>query len=104
VGEEQATPTEGASVVMEIGGAIGAVVVHTPDGLEGEEIELWPEDGTGPLTHAVVRRRHLGDGCRLAAVFPRLEAGAYTLRSARHLAVAPRKVSVRGGQVTAADW
>jgi hypothetical protein len=89
---------------MEIGGVIGAVVVHTPDGLEGEEIEVWAEDGTGPVTHAVVRRRHMGDGCRLAAVFPALDAGDYTLHSVRDLAAAPRKVSVRGGQVTAADW
>ena len=64
---EQARPTEGASVVMDIGGAIGAVVVHTPGGMEGDEIELWPADGTGPLTHALVRRRHVGQCCRFAA-------------------------------------
>jgi hypothetical protein len=104
VGEDQARPTEGASVVMEIGGAVGGVVVHTPDGLEGDEIEVWAEDGTGPLTHAIVRRRHMRDGCRLAAVFPALDAGDYTLHSVQDLAAGPRSVRVRGGQVTAVDW
>ena len=101
---EQARPTEGASVVMDIGGAIGAVVVHTPGGMEGDEIEVWRADGTGPLTHALVRRRHVGQCCRFAVVFPALEAGAYTLRSVRDRATAPRKVTVLGGQVAAADW
>jgi hypothetical protein len=102
--EEQARPTDGASVVMEIGGAIGAVVVHTPGGMEGDEIEVWPAEGTGPLTHALVRRRHMGPGCRFAAVFPALEGGNYTLRSVRDRTATPRKVTVLGGQVAAADW
>jgi hypothetical protein len=89
---------------MEIGGAIGAVVVHTPGGLEGDEIEVWPAGATRPLTHAVVRRRHVGQRYRFAAVFPTLEAGDYLLRSVRDRAEAPREVTVRGGQVTAADW
>ena len=89
---------------MEIGGAIGAVVVHTPAGMEGDEIEVWPADGTGPLTHAVVRRRHVDQRCRFAAVFPALEAGDYTLRSVGDRAATLRKVTVLGGQVAAADW
>jgi hypothetical protein len=101
---EQARPTNGASVVMEIGGAIGAVVVHMPGGMEGDEIEVWPADGTGPLTHALVRRRHVGQRCRFAAVFPALEAGDYILRSVRDRAATPRKVTVLGGQVASADW
>ena len=101
---DQARPTDGARVVMEIGGAIGAAVVHTPGAMEGDEIEAWPADATGPLTHALVRRRHVGQRCRFAAVFPALEAGDYTLRSVGDREAAPRKVTVLGGQVAAADW
>ena len=101
---EQARPTDGASVVIEIGGPIGAVVVHLPSAMDGDEIEIWSADGTGPLTHALVRRRHMGQRCRFAAVFPAVEAGDYTLRSVRDRTAAPRRVTVLGGQVAAADW
>jgi len=46
----------------------------------------------------------MGQRCRFAAVFPAVEAGDYTLRSVRDRTAAPRRVTVLGGQVAAADW
>jgi hypothetical protein len=104
VGEQQERPTEARSVVIDIGGTIGAVVLRTPGRLDGDEIEAWPEGGSSPVTHAVVRSWQTGRSQLFAAVFPALRAGEYTLRSARDTATAPRKVSVRGGQVTEENW
>ena len=89
---------------MDIGGVIGAIVLHTPDCLAGQEIEIWPEGGTTPTTHAVVRPRLVRNHLSFAAVFPAVRAGDYTLRSARDPEATPRSVAVKGGEVTEADW
>jgi hypothetical protein len=96
--------TDGVSVVIDIGDVIGAIVLYTPDRLDGDEIEVWPEGWTSPMTHAAVRSWQVGRDRRFAAVFPALEAGEYTLRSVQDPAAAPRTMSVRGGQVTEENW
>jgi hypothetical protein len=105
--EQVMGPSYGASVVVDIGGDVGAVVLHTPAWLAGDEIEIRRKDrednGTRP-THAAVRARRMETGDSFAAVFPAVEAGRYTLHSLRHPAVAPRNVTVIGGRVTEAAW
>jgi len=89
----QAGPSGEASVVLDIGGDVGALVVHVPPGRDGEEIDLFPLGSDRPCTHAAVRRRDVPGGPRYALVYPDLAAGEY------RLAGVPAPVEVRGGEV-----
>lgn len=67
------------SVLIDIGGTIGALVVTTTEVLNGAEIEICPV-GTTARAHTIVRPRELpGGGIVYAGVFPSLPAGDYVL-------------------------
>lgn len=96
-------PTGPGSVVMELGAGIGALILYTPPGLDGEEIEISRDDEPGARrTHSRVRPRPLPGQTRYAAVYPGLRAGYYTIwRDERTPAAA---VTVTGGQVSSCHW
>jgi hypothetical protein len=100
----QWAPSRDGSVVLDIGADIGAVVLHTPHELAGDEIEIRRTGKGARPTHTAVRSRRIGAHSSLAAVFPAVEAGEYTLHSVTHPALTPRCVTVIGGQVTEAHW
>ncbi|HEX5402217.1 MAG TPA: hypothetical protein VFX16_07945 [Pseudonocardiaceae bacterium] len=84
------------SLVLDIGGDIGALVIHTEPELAETEIELSPVGAT-TRSHNVVHPRHHGSGVTHSAVFPQLTAGTYTVWRD---AVTPHgTVTVTGGQV-----
>jgi hypothetical protein len=84
------------SVVMEVGAGVGALVLYTPAGLDGAEIEISRGQDTR-RTHSRVRARHVPAGTRYAAVYPGLPEGEYTIwRDGDQAAAA---VTVTGGQV-----
>jgi hypothetical protein len=88
------------SLVLDIGGTIGALVITTGPELAEEEIEISP--GIDPATrreHNVVHPRRDGEVVKAyAAVFPSVPAGEYTVWN---LDGSPYSViTVRGGQVT----
>lgn len=94
-------PSTEGSVVLDVGGDIGAVVVYTPDGLLGSEIEIVRRDG-GPRVHTEVRARLLPGAVVSAAVFPDVARGDYTLLG---LGTFPSlDFSVEGGRVTELSW
>jgi hypothetical protein len=109
-GSEKLPPPSGeASVMLDVGGTNGALVMFTPAQLDGAEIEIrrtgQPWDGT----HTAVRRRDLPDHTAFAGVFGTLPAGEYELRvlgSGRGPAAgaATTRLVVRGGEVTQAHW
>ena len=90
------------SVVVDIGGTIGALVVNAPPTLLGAEIEICPV-GTTTRTHTIVRAREMpGAGVTYAGVFPALPEGDYTLLA--HGSLAEVTVHIDGGVVTQLDW
>lgn len=96
--EQPAGASFEGSVVIDIGGPVGALVVYTAEAALGLEIEVTPADGAGPPTHTSVRERRLPQGSRFAAVFPALPAGTYRLPA---VGPAPsRDVTVRPARVT----
>ena len=101
--ESAAGPSGPGTVVMELGADIGALVLYTPADLDGEEIEISPDDDPGARrTHAQVRARHMASATTYAAVYPGLRAGRYTIwRDKRQPAAA---VTVTGGKVTSCRW
>jgi hypothetical protein len=73
-------PSGPGTVVLDIGGEIGAAVVLAPASLEGTEIEIaglgLPWDGT----HTMIRARSVEPGVVHAGVFEGLRAGRYLVR------------------------
>ena len=92
--------TGAGSVVLELGGDVGVLVLDAPAALQGCEIEISPvpDDGTeGARTHSLVRERVTGTGVSYAAVYPGVPAGQYIVwRDSRTPA---GTVTVSGGQV-----
>jgi hypothetical protein len=86
-GHEHATPgesipefSETGSVIIDIGGDVGAAVINTPAALNGREIEIRPAGGEWDGTHVAVIPRHLGAETIYAALFPALKTGGYQVR------------------------
>ena len=114
------------SVLLDIGGEIGALVVSMPAGMEGVEVEIRPVDARTELghghrghdhnrhgrdhthdhahhPHVAVVNRPVSGGQIPSLVFPELVEGRYGLFLKNS---DDRRLTVRvvGGEVTAAEW
>ncbi|MGC2486080.1 MAG: hypothetical protein WA359_07550 [Acidimicrobiales bacterium] len=67
------------SVILDIGGEIGALVLHTSRDRYASEIDLVPDDLSAPHVHSAVRERRIPTGSSFAAVYPQLQEGRYTI-------------------------
>jgi hypothetical protein len=91
------------SVLLDIGGEFGALIVTMPMTMAGAEIEICPAGEP----HAAAPRDHVGvharPGGSFAAVFPSVRRGVYELYRKPH---GPTELvaTVIGGLVTEADW
>jgi hypothetical protein len=94
-------PTGPGSVILELGGHIGALILEVPSSLAGHEIEISPSAG-GPRTHSLVRERVTAAGVSHAAVYPDVPACEYTVW--REDGVAVGQVVVHGGKVSRFRW
>lgn len=102
--EQAPEPSTAGSVVLDIGGTIGAAIVHTPDRFAGQELEIRVEGGSWDGTHVGVHRRELPGGAIYAAVFPHLGAGTWEVRLRDRDDSPVLAVVVVGGQVTTAAF
>lgn len=116
------------SVLLDIGGDIGALVVSMPPAMEGLEVEIRPIGGPAHalshvdqqphgvlahshaevhdhphLLHVAVVARPVADGVAHSLVFPELTDGVYELYE-RPAGPVELTVTVRGGEVTTAEW
>jgi len=89
------------NVVLEIGEELGALVVYTDASLLHEEIEISPAGDDARRSHKDVLERRVNGASIHAAVFDRLERGAYTLWQRGE--VLARGVAVSGGEVAELD-
>ncbi|MHA6758349.1 hypothetical protein [Streptacidiphilus sp. PAMC 29251] len=90
--------------MVDIGGDVGALVIHTPDSLHGAELELSPVDNGATRTHVAVRERRGPGPVKYAAIFPSLTAGTYTLWRPDGDGGPAARVTVTGGEVTQLSW
>ncbi len=81
------------SVILDIGGDIGALILRTTQEYYGHEVNLIPDDSTAPQVHSAVRERRAPEGSSFAAVYPQLIEGTYTIEGSR------QRLVLRGGQV-----
>lgn len=96
-------PTGAGSVVLELGGDIGVLVLHGPAELHGQEIEISKSSPAGShRTHSLVRERHTVSGVSFAAVYPGVPAGEYTIW--RGPDTPAGTVTIVGGEVSRFDW
>lgn len=96
--EHRLAPSGQATVVLDIGGDVGALVVHTGGELDGSEIELARRGERQAFVHTEVRERRLPGGSVYAGVFPAVAVGGYRL-----LGLAGRAdedITISSGQVT----
>jgi hypothetical protein len=97
--------TGAGSVLLELGGDVGVLVLHAPAALLGHEIEVSRagNDGeNGGRTHALVRERRTATGVSYAAVYPVVPAGRYTVW--RDAGTPAGTVTVSGGSVASFHW
>jgi hypothetical protein len=84
-------------VVLDLGGEIGALIVHTSPELLGAEIEISPAGEDENRQHKQVLRRLLGPETATVLVYDNLPEGDYTLWLDEEAPT--RGVHVTGGQV-----
>lgn len=98
-------PSGVGSVVLDIGGEVGAAAVYVPAALSGDELEIRAVDEPWRGTHVAVRPRVLTDRTVWAALFPALHDGRYEIRVRhREPASATTTLTVTGGRVTVSVW
>jgi hypothetical protein len=103
VTDEHYGPTEPGAVVLEIGAATGALILHAPADLAGREIEISPASEPARRRHASVRQRRTGGGATsYAAIYDRLPPAAYTIW--RNHATPAATITITAGQVTTCRW
>jgi hypothetical protein len=126
--QSQLGPSRNGTVVLDIGGDIGALVLLTGPELLGAEIEISPaadtveshshdHDGQGhhgdhahshkvyhdnARTHVAVRERRGPGGTQYAAIFFSLRAGDYTLWNLQ--GEPADTIRIVGGHVAELDW
>ena len=93
--------TGAGSVLLELGGDVGVLVLHAPAALLGREIEI-SQPGVPRRTHALVRERRTATGVSYAAVYPAVPAGRYTVW--RDADTPMGEVTVSGGRVADFHW
>ncbi|HEX3784582.1 MAG TPA: hypothetical protein VHX38_33395 [Pseudonocardiaceae bacterium] len=100
-GPRHAAPEDGRSdtLVLDIGGDIGALSITTGADRNELEIEISPVGADPKIrTHNVVHARQVGSAVVYAAVFPSVKAGDYTVW---HDESTPAgRVTILGGHVT----
>jgi hypothetical protein len=96
-------PSGTGTVVLDIGGDTGALVIHTGPECHGLEIEISRAGVPGaPRTHAAVRERHLPHGVLHCAVLPGVPAGEYVVW--RDATTPAGTVAIDGASVTEFHW
>lgn len=101
--ETQLPPSGPGTVVLNLGAGTGALILHTPASMDGDEIEISRADGPAATrTHSQVRERRTSSSVRYAAVYPDLPAGDYTIW--RDAATPAADVTIAGGRVTSFHW
>jgi hypothetical protein len=92
-------PSEKGSVLLDIGGDVGAAIVRTPASLVGSEIEIRRLGTAWDGTHVAVRDRHVLGGVVHAALFSGLARGRYEVRVKGSVDGPTATLSVEGGRV-----
>lgn len=95
-----AGPSERGSVLVDIGGDVGAAIVSTPASLLGSEIEIRRCGSAWDGTHVAVRARHVSGAVVHAALFSGLGHRLYEVRLRGDVDGPAAVLAVEGGRVS----
>jgi hypothetical protein len=101
-GENYSARRHPESVILDIGGEIGALIVHTDAGMHGVEVEISATGHDDQRSHKDVLEREINGRPAFTAVFDKVRKGSYTLW-VDDVARA-RDVVVTAGAVSELDW
>src|ERR1700691_4317293 len=101
-GENYAARPHPEHVVLDIGGDIGALIVHTDAGMIGVEVEISASGEDDRRTHKDVLEREINGRPACTAVFDKIRQGSYTLWVDD--VACERDVLVSGGAISELDW
>ncbi len=101
-GENYSARRHPESVILDIGGEIGALIVHTDADMHGVEVEISATGRDDQRSHKDVLEREIDGRPAFTAVFDKVREGSYTLW-VDDLARA-RDVVVTGGAISELDW
>jgi hypothetical protein len=90
------------TVVLDIGGGYGALIVHADPDLHGVEVEISPAGDDGARQHKQVLQRRMNGRPAFTVVFDRIPEGRYSLWVDDDPRA--REVAVAGGAITELDW
>jgi hypothetical protein len=91
-------------VVLDIGEDIGALILYTPSGLHGQEIEISPVGDDRSRVHTAILERSVNGRTVYAGVYAELRAGDYRLWGDSSVADRPQRVTIAAGAVAEVDW
>ncbi len=90
------------SLILDIGGEVGALVLYADESCLGAEIDVSPAgQPRSHHAHTMIRRRRAVDREFVAGVYPELRAGAYTVWGLDGAVLT--ELLVAGGRVTEFD-
>jgi hypothetical protein len=72
-------PAASASVALDIGDGLGALVITPSERFRSHEIEISRVDHDGPRVHTGVHERASEEGSKLTAIFGSLPTGRYVI-------------------------
>jgi hypothetical protein len=98
-GAEENPPVQGGSVVLDIGGDVGALIAFLPESFAGTEVYISVADGSDPFTHTGVHARGTSEHRRQTAIYPQLTTGDYQLWHPADASPLGEPVHVEGGAV-----
>jgi hypothetical protein len=90
------------SVLLDIGGDTGALIIYTQPDLHGREIEVSRPGIDAKRVHTEVLERRINNQPVYAAVFAALPEGDYKIYAFDPTQV--DAVSIQGGSVAEVDW
>jgi len=100
--ENHAARSHPEHVVLDIGGELGALIVHTDAAMLGTEIEISRTGEDERRSHKDVLQREINGRPAYTAVFDKVSAGSYTLWVNDEPRA--RDVAVSGGAIAELDW
>lgn len=87
------------SLVLDIGGEIGALILYVEESLLGVELDITQEGQSQDHgVHTAVRRLRVTDRDVICAVYPQLREGDYVVWGIDHQPLA--RVHIQGGRVS----
>jgi hypothetical protein len=89
-------------VVLDIGGGLGALIVHTDAAMLGTEVEISRTGEDERRSHKDVLQREINGRPAYTAVFDKVGEGSYTLWVDDEPRA--RDVTVTGGAIAELDW